>query len=116
MDPSRKTTKYQSRATQENSKRKHDKELVVPKADAVSDLKISYNEAKEKREETKKRVRAETTAIRNAKKKLDRIRAKTNALSNKELEENYLLHMQQVAALKEKRKREAERSQATAPP
>ena len=97
-------------AAKKNSKRKHDKELVIPKADAVSELKSSYNDAKVKREETKKQVRAETAAIRNAKKKLDRVRAKAASLSNKDLEEICLLRMQQVVALKEKRKRQEQKT------
>ena len=92
-------------AAKKSSKRKHGKELVIPNAGTVSELKSSYNDAKVKREETKTQVRAETTAIRNAKKKLDRVRATAASLSNKDLEEISLLRMQQVVAWKEKRER-----------
>ena len=36
-------------------KRKHDKELEIPKEGTVSELKVSYKEAKDKREETKQK-------------------------------------------------------------
>ena len=76
----------------------------MPSEGIVSKLKLSYTEAKQKREETTKKVKAESAEIRNAKKRLDRVKAKAQALSNNDLHEIYLMHMAESKAKQEKKK------------
>ena len=69
-----------------------------------SKLKLFYTDAKQKREETKKKVKAESAEIRNAKKRLDRVKAKAQALSNNDSHEIYLMRMTESKAKQEKKK------------
>ena len=86
------------------AQRKAAKELKMPAEGTVSKLKLSFAEAKQKREETKKKVKVETAEIRNAKKRLDRVKAKAQALSNNDLHEIYLMRMAESKAKQEKKK------------
>ena len=96
----KKTKALEKKAAQ----RKAAKELNMPAEGTVSKLKLSFTEAKQKREETKKKVKVETAEIRNAKKRLDRVKAKAQALSNNDLHEIYLMRMTESKAKQEKKK------------
>ena len=76
----------------------------MPAEGTVSKLKLSFTEAKQKREETKKKVKVETREIRNAKKRLDRVKAKAHNLSNTDLHEIYLMRMAESKAKQENKK------------
>jgi hypothetical protein len=94
VTPEKKTAK----AAQRSAKRKADKQLLVPVAGSVSTLRSSLKDAKDKREATKQLVKAESAQIRNAKKRLERVKSKAKVLSNNDLYEVYLLRMQEKEA------------------
>ena len=96
----KKTKALEKKAAQ----RKAAKELVMPAEGTVSKLKLSFTEAKQKREETKKNVKVETADIRNAKNRLDRVKANAQPLSNNDLHEIYLMRMAESKAKQEKKK------------
>jgi hypothetical protein len=78
-------------------KRKADKVLTMPQSSSVSDLQISLQEAKSKRDAAKKEAKVETNKVKLARKRVERVKAKARVLSNNDLYEVYILRMQEEA-------------------
>ena len=78
-------------------KRKADKVLTMPQSSSVSDLQISLQEAKSKRDAAKKEAKIETNKVKLARKRVERVKAKARVLSNNDLYEVYILRMQEEA-------------------
>ena len=66
-------------------KRKADKVLTMPQSSSVSDLQISLQEAKSKRDAAKKEAKVETNKVKLARKRVERVKAKAKVLSNNDL-------------------------------
>ena len=78
-------------------KRKADKVLTMPQSSSVSDLQISLQDAKSKRDVAKKEANIETNKVKLARKRVERVKAKARVLSNNDLYEVYILRMQEEA-------------------
>jgi len=78
-------------------KRKADKVLTMPQSSSVSDLQISLQDAKSKRDAAKKEAKIETNKVKLARKRVERVKAKARVLSNNDLYEVYILRMQEEA-------------------
>jgi hypothetical protein len=78
-------------------KRKADKVLTMPQSSSVSDLQISLQEAKSKRDAAKKEAKVETNKVKLARTRVERVKAKARVLSNNDLYEVYILRMQEEA-------------------
>lgn len=67
----------------------------MPQSSSVSDLQISLQEAKSKRDAAKKEAKVETNKVKLARKRVERVKAKARVLSNNDLYEVYILRMQE---------------------
>ena len=86
-------------------KRKADKVLTMPQSSSVSDLQISLQDAKSKRDAAKKEAKVETNNVKLARKRVERVKAKARVLSNNDLYEVYILRMQEEAKKNAAKKR-----------
>ena len=84
------------------AKRKADRVLQMPGASNVSELHLSLEAAIKKRDDIKKEVKAESKAVKLARKRVDRVKAKAKVLSNNDLYEVYLMRMETERKQKEK--------------
>ena len=80
-----------------SEKRKAVKVLTMPQSSSVSDLQISLQEAKSKRDAAKKEAKVETNKLKLARRRVERVKAKARVLSNNDLYEVYILRMQEEA-------------------
>ena len=74
--------------------KKASKILTMPESMSVSALTVSLDDAKKKRDEAKKEAKVESTKVKLARKRVERVKAKAKELSNKDLYEVFLMRMQ----------------------
>ena len=78
-------------------KRKADKVLTIPQSSSVSELQISLQEAKSKRDAAKKEAKVETNKVKLSRRRVERVKANAKGLSNNDLYEVYILRMHEEA-------------------
>ena len=81
-------------ADKKSGKRKLDRILLTPEKTSVSELQVSYADAKKKRGDAKKEAKLESAKVRAARKRVDRLKAKAKELSNNDLYQVYIMRMQ----------------------
>ena len=74
--------------------KKASKILTMPESMSVSALTVSLDDAKKKRDEAKKEAKVESTKVKLARKRVERVKAKAKELSNNDLYEVFLMRMQ----------------------
>ena len=79
------------------AKKKASKILTMPESVSASALQVSLEEAKKKRDDAKKEAKVESTKVKLARKRVERVKATAKVLSNNDLYEVYLMRIQDDA-------------------
>ena len=85
------------------AKRKADRVFTMPESSNVSNLQVSLEEAKKKRDDVKREVAAESHKVKLARKRVERVKTKAKILSNNDLYEVFLIRMEEDKKRKEKK-------------